>query len=194
MERLVEWAVRSLSRSSPFHPLLVIPAFLLEFHALRPFADGNGRTARALTALLLFRHHHPGTLHVSFDAILAERYYDMLLALRKSQATRNLPRPDLLPWIHAFLSCLEEHGRRLGALAEGTAREEDLSGTQARVLVLARRAGTVTTGSVAEALGVSRETAKLSLARLCSAGMLVRLGAGRACRYRLAAGEAERVR
>jgi Fic family protein len=184
MERLVAWTVRSLDPASPYHPLLVIPAFLLEFQALRPFANGNGRTARALASFLLLRHVHPGVLHVSLDAIVAERYYDLLLALRKSQATRNLPRPDLVPWLEAFLSLLEEHGRRLRRLGEGSVREEELTATQGRVLSMAQAGETVTTGSVAEALGVSRETAKLSLGRLHAAGMLERLGAGRGCRYR----------
>ena len=118
MERLVEWTVRSLAPASPFHPLLVIPAFLLELQALRPFSVGNGRTARALAVYLLLRHHHPGTLHASLDEVVAERHHALLLAMRKSQATRNLPRPDLLPWLDAWLSLLEEHGRDAEAVHE----------------------------------------------------------------------------
>lgn len=34
-------------------PLIVIPATILDFLCIHPFRDGNGRTARLLTLLLL---------------------------------------------------------------------------------------------------------------------------------------------
>ncbi len=38
-----------------FEPLLLIPAYVLDFLCVHPFRDGNGRMARLLTLLLLYR-------------------------------------------------------------------------------------------------------------------------------------------
>jgi len=38
------------------HPLLVIANFIFEYLAIHPFQDGNGRTSRIITNLLLLQH------------------------------------------------------------------------------------------------------------------------------------------
>ena len=53
MEELVNWTRKNLEDKF-FHPLIVIAVFIVEFLAIHPFEDGNGRLSRALTCLLLF--------------------------------------------------------------------------------------------------------------------------------------------
>ena len=183
METLSGWLPSRLA-GEEFHPLLVVAAYLLEFLAIRPFADGNGRLGRLLTNLLLLRCGHAYLPYGSLDAVIHARRGEYYLALRRSQASRNLPRPDISPWLFAFLDALEEM-QRLEA-NEVIARlpgEETLSANQPAVMEIATKEGEVTNRRAAALLGLPRETAKQTLNRLVSLGALRRMGSGRATRY-----------
>jgi Fic family protein len=188
MEILSGWLPTRLT-GGEFHPLLVA-AYLLEFLAIRPFADGNGRVGRLLTNLLLLRCGHAYLPYGSLDAAIHAGREEYYLALRRSQASRNLPRPDITPWLLAFLDALEEMQRReANDVIEWLPGEYALSANQASVLDIAAKEGEVTNRRVALLLGLPRETAKQTLNRLVSLGALRRLGSGRATRYRPRTGE-----
>jgi Fic family protein len=185
METLTGWLPSRLG-GGEFHPLLVVAAYLLEFLAIRPFTDGNGRLSRLLTNLLLLRCGHAYLPYGSLDAAIAGRREEYYIALRRSQASRNLPRPDISTWLFAFIDALEIQQREA---REAVARRPDegaFSANQSAVMALAAKGVDVTNRRVAEGLGLPRETAKQTLNRLVSLGALRRLGAGRATRYRLA--------
>jgi Fic family protein len=183
METLAGWLPSRLT-GGEFHPLLVVAAYLLEFLAIRPFADGNGRVGRLLTNLLLLRCGHGYLPYGSLDAAIHARREEYHLALRRSQASRNLPRPDISPWLFAFLDALEEMQRmEANEVIARLPGEGALSANQAAVMEIAAKEGDVTNRRVALMLGLPRETAKQTLNRLVSLGALLRLGAGRATRY-----------
>jgi len=184
METLSAW-LSSRTTGGEFHPLLVAAAYLLEFLAIRPFASGNGRVSRLLTNLLVLRCGHSWLQYGSLDAVIASRWEEYYLALRRSQASRNLPRPDISPWLHAFLDALAALQRGVREKFSRLPVEGKLSGNQAAALELAAGTGEVTNRVVAAELRLSRETAKQTLNRLVALGALRRLGAGRATRYRL---------
>lgn len=184
METLTRWLPRRLG-GGEFHPLLVVAAYLLEFLAIRPFADGNKRLSRLLTNLLLMRCGHAYLPYGSLDAAIAGRRDEYYIALRRSQASRNLPRPDISPWMFAFLDALEIQQREAREALTRRPEEGALSANQSAVMALAAKGVEVTNRRVAGELGLPRETAKQTLNRLVSLGALRRLGAGRATRYRL---------
>jgi Fic family protein len=189
METLSGWLPSRLE-GGEFHPLIVVAGYLLEFLAIRPFGDGNGRVSRLLTNLLLLRCGHAYLPYGSLDAAIHARREEYYLALRRSQATRNLPRPDISPWLFAFLDALGEMQRlEANDVIARLPGEETLSANQAAVMELAAKEGEVTNRRVAAILGLPRETAKQTLNRLVSLGALRRLGSGRATRYRPRAGE-----
>jgi Fic family protein len=87
-------------------PLLLIPAFILDFLCIHPFADGNGRVSRLLTVLLL---HHSGFnvgQFISIERLIEqsrETYYEALqLASSQWHESRHL----LKPWWEYFLGVL----------------------------------------------------------------------------------------
>jgi Fic family protein len=53
-------------------PLLVIPLTVLDFLCIRPFADGNGRTARLLTLLLLYRAGYEVGRYISLERVIED--------------------------------------------------------------------------------------------------------------------------
>ncbi len=50
MEELVHWARKAINEES-MHPLLIVAVFTVQFLAIHPFQDGNGRLSRVLTTL-----------------------------------------------------------------------------------------------------------------------------------------------
>ncbi len=182
-EALVRWANAHLG-SREFHPLLVTAGFVLEFLAIHPFAEGNGRMSRLLTNLLLLRRGYAYMPYASLEKTIEERKAEYYLALRKSQSSMCLQRPDMTPWLAAFLDALRAQARKLRAALEGNPQENRLSGNQAAVMGLFERHREVTNRLVAGGLNLPRETSKQVLNRLVALNLLERIGAGRATRYR----------
>lgn len=185
MGHLTEWT-RTRLADSPFHPLLVSAAFLLEFLSIQPFADGNARLGRLLGQLLLLQCGYAQVASVSLDAVIAGRWTQYHLALRQGHAGRRAPVPDISPWLDTFLDVLLEHGARARRRAERRPDDSTLSTNQIGALRLLDRHGEITNRALCEELGLPRDTAKQVLKRLVVLGRIEPAGAGRAARYRRA--------
>jgi Fic family protein len=111
-------------------PLLLIPAYVLDFLCIHPFLDGNGRTARLLTLLLLYQAGYEVGRFISLEQMVERTkrsYYDTLLA--SSQGWHE-GRHNLVPWWEYFLGvmmlgCYREFEKRVGAITvrHGAKRE-----------------------------------------------------------------------
>jgi len=178
-----DWAATRLV-GSDFHPLLVIAGFILEFLAIRPFTDGNGRLSRVLTNLLLLQSGYTFVSYASLDKVVADQWTEYYLALRRSQTNANLPHPDITPWLNAFLDAVRAQMQQVRTLAEGQPDDTLLSGNQLRVLNLFERNREVTNRFVRRELDMPKDTAKQVLNRLVALNLVRRVGAGRAVRYR----------
>jgi Fic family protein len=184
MAALTQWTIERLA-GRRFHPLLVIPGFVLEFLSIRPFAHGNGRLSQVVTQLLLLQSGYSYLPYASLDGVIANRWTDYYLALRQSQAKRNLLEPDISAWLFAFLDALRAHATELRKSVTERADERLLSQNHLRALKLLDRHGEVTNRLLCAELGIPRETAKQVLNRLLALNVIRRAGAGRAVRYSL---------
>ncbi|NBY18785.1 MAG: Fic family protein [Proteobacteria bacterium] len=84
-------------------PLLAIAAYVLDFLCVHPFNDGNGRVARLLTLLLLYRFGYGVGKFISLERIIEETkegYYD---SLYKSSQGWHQGKHDIRPWLEYFL-------------------------------------------------------------------------------------------
>jgi Fic family protein len=181
---LLAWTHARLD-SGEIHPLLISAAFVLEFMAIRPFENGNGRLSRLLTNLLLMRCGYTYAPYASLEQIISERWAEYYMALRKSQASRHLPRPDITPWVCAFLDALRAQALQLRRIVDGQPDDSLLSENQLSALRLLQRGGEATNRRLCAELNLPRETVKQILNRLLTLGFVRRVGAGRAIRYRL---------
>lgn len=126
MERLHDRFNR-LWESREIEPLLLIPTYILDFLCVHPFLDGNGRMARLLTLLLLYKAGYEVGRFISLERIVEktkESYYDTLY--RASQNWHE-GQHNLLPWWEYFLgvmllSAYREFEERVGYVtsAKGT--------------------------------------------------------------------------
>lgn len=118
--------------------LLLIPAYVLDFLCIHPFLDGNGRMARLLTLLLLYRAGYHVGRFVSLEAQIErskESYYE---ALYKSSQGWHEGRHDLMPWIEYFLGVLtatyREFEARVGMLSTARGAKTQLVQEAIRML------------------------------------------------------------
>jgi len=105
MERLHDQFNR-LWQSSEIEPLLLIPTYVLDFLCIHPFLDGNGRMARLITLLLLYKAGYEVGRFISLERIVErtkESYYDTLY--QSSQGWHE-GEHNLLPWWEYFLGVM----------------------------------------------------------------------------------------
>ena len=96
MQELVAW--QQWADSEDFkHPLLRIGNFIFEYLAIHPFQDGNGRTSRLLTNLLLLQQGYMFTALVSHEKLIEDRKADYYLALNKAQSSWKSKKENVFP-------------------------------------------------------------------------------------------------
>lgn len=180
-------------RESELHPLLkaCIAHFYLVY--VHPFGDGNGRTARALSYMILLQAGYDFFRYVSVSGVVAEergRYYRAMRSVEESDG-------DMTYFIDAYSAMLartvqkmEDHlkyhvlaGQKLKALeADGSLNERQLRGAR---WLLESASTSVTVEAWRKKYEVVTETARRDLLALCAAGVLAREKDGRKAVFRI---------
>jgi Fic family protein len=184
MFELLEWWNKE---SRALSAVLTSAIVHYQFEAIHPFADGNGRTGRALALWELYRRGFD-THHIfSVDEYYWEgrpRYYAALQAVRQEGE-------DLTSWLtytsEGLLLTLERVWQRIQVLsARSRGKKLVLRPKQEQLLQLLREKGGLTPREVWEGVGVSRQGAMDLLRPLMDAKLVRRLGTKKSGRYVLA--------
>jgi Fic family protein len=183
MREIVEWTREQL-KGDLFHPLLVIANFIVEFLAIHPFHDGNGRLSRILTNLLLAKAGYAYMPYASLEKIIEDHKTEYYIALRTAQKDGKSPKADMARWIHFFVDVMGRQIDVLKTFLASNPTESLLSPNQEQALALFDQTPELSTRLVAEELGIPAVTAKQVLGRLLELKLVKRLGAGRTTRYR----------
>jgi len=183
MQRLVEWYRESESERS-LHPLLRIAVFVVEFLAIHPFQDGNGRLSRVLTTLLLLKSGYSYVPYSSLESIIEENKEGYYLALRRTQLTLKNDRPDWTAWLTFFIRAVHAQTQKLKQKIERESlMRASLPALSVELLELVTRHGSLSTGELVAGTGAPRGTVKKRLSELVDAGHLKPVGKGRSARY-----------
>lgn len=183
MQEFMDWT-RIALKEKQLHPLLIIGNFLLEFLAIHPFQDGNGRLSRILTNLLLLQSGYLYVPYVSHEKLIEDNKADYYVALRRSQITLKTARADITPWLEFFLTVAETQARRAIALLSKESIEKLLSPKQLAVWRHLEQVAEATPGEIAKATGVARPTVSQALDVLLRLKKIERIGQGRTTRYK----------
>jgi len=100
-------AHRTACDAGAVEPLLLIPAYVLDFLCIHPFADGNGRMARLLSLLLLWQAGYEVGRYISLESVIEgtkDGYYDALYA--SSQGWHE-GQHTLIPWWEYFVGVMQ---------------------------------------------------------------------------------------
>ena len=185
MQELTEWTQKQF-RQQTFHPLLVIANFVYEFLAIHPFQDGNGRTSRILTNLLLLQNGYGFVPYVSHEKLIEDHKVDYYLALKKSTATWKKERENIAPWMLFILRMFVKQGEMAVALTKEDQTENLLSENQLAVWKSFQDAETLSRKEIAGKTGVNIRTVDQALLKLLALKKIAKIGRGRATRYHVA--------
>lgn len=97
---------RERAKQRDVEPLILIAVFILDFLAVHPFNDGNGRMARLLTLLTLYHFGYEVGSYISLEKIIEESKESYYETLQKSSIGWHEYRNDLIPWINYLLGTI----------------------------------------------------------------------------------------
>lgn len=179
-----EWAQAGKFR----HPLILTANFIFEFLAIHPFQDGNGRTSRLLTNLMLLHNGYRFTSLVSHEKLIERSKADYYLALNRTQRVWKTKKESIDPWLLYIFEIFREQAREAQGILEQDQFEYLLSEKQLVFWTWAQnlQGREFKRGDAIKALGFAPRTTEQIIRKFLDLKKLVKLGQGRASRYRLA--------
>jgi len=167
------------------HPLVLTGAFLVDFLAIHPVADGNGRLARLLTTHELLGQDYRVARYISVEQRIYESKHSYYQALYESQRDWHQAEHTIWPWITYFsgilASAYEDFEERVGAARSQSGSKRE----RVREHILEHAPGEFRRRDVERALpGISDATVRLVLAELREEGKIEAQGAGRGAKWR----------
>jgi Fic family protein len=185
--QLAELLVRyeAAKRQQIAHPLILIGALIIDFLAIHPVADGNGRLARLLTTHQLLGQGYRVARYVSIEQRIYESKNSYYQSLYESQRNWHRGEHNIWPWVTYFSTILVS---AYDAFEERIAAARSQSGSKrerVREHILEHAADQFRRRDVERALpGISDATVRLVLAELREEGKIAAEGAGRGATWR----------
>jgi len=182
MFELLEWWN---TKSAELSPVLSSAILHYRFEDIHPFADGNGRTGRALALWELYRRGFDSHYIFSIDEYYWEdrpAYYAALQAVRKEG-------DDLSAWLEygaeGIRQTLEKVWLRVQALQPKSGEKLVLRPKQEHLLRLLSDHGSMAPAEIWAAMQISRQGAMDLLNPLMEAGVVEKIGGKKTGRYTL---------
>ena len=177
-------AYMEVSGDPEIEPAILIPCVILDFLCIHPFSDGNGRTSRLLTDLLMYHHGLTVQKYVSIESAInatRDRYYDSLQA---SSEGWHENKNDYLPFILYFIDILvmsvkELDRRRIAIIPKKNSKTERIEKTVLESLVPISKAEICNI-----LIDISPNTVESVLSKMIKDGKIIRIGTKRSARYR----------
>jgi Fic family protein len=170
--------------SHEHHPLLLIGSYVFDFLAIHPFRDGNGRMARLLTLLALYRSDYEVGRFISLERLIAESKETYYEALEVSGRGWHEGGHDIKPWLDYFLGILtaayNEFEFRVGVTSGRGSKSEAI-----RQYVRSSVADEFTVADIRDAAPTASPShISKTLAKLRDEGIIEPRGSGRGARWR----------
>lgn len=164
--------------------LLLIAALVLDFLAIHPFEEGNGRVARLLTTNELLRHGYGVARYVSLEQRVFDSKNSYYVALRQSQAGWHEEAHDLTPWTLYLLRTIEDaYADFERQVAAGTHLVGATKRAQARSYIISQAPRRFRLAQICDALpDISQATIRDALEELRVDGALA-VGRGRSATW-----------
>lgn len=184
MEKLIAWFNRVMQEGT-IHPLIIIALFIVNFLAIHPFQDGNGRLSRIITTLMLLQKGYIYVPYFSLESIIEENKERYYVALRSAQKTIDTDYSTMEDWLLFFLTCLK---KQKDILLQRMEKEKLLSHTELpdlskEILSIAKIRNRITISAIVSYTQANRNTIKKHLRALVHDKFLIQRGTGKGSWY-----------
>ncbi len=186
MKAFISWL--NAKHTATINPILVAGIAHYEFARIHPFVDGNGRTARTLATLILYKRGFDSKRFFALDD-----YYDNDRPAYYGALNRVSPRTqDLTAWLEYFTEgvavSVEQVKERVLRLSRDRRKRAEigqvaLNERQMRIVEFLHDHGRLTNKDLRTMLKVSRQAALKELAKLIHLGVIQHRGRGRSLHY-----------
>ena len=171
-------------REARTHPLILTGALILDFLAIHPVADGNGRLARLLTTHELLAQGYSVARYVSIEQRIFESKNSYYASLYESQREWHEGTHSIWPWTSYLARILadayDDFERRVAGAAESTGSKQD----RVRDYILRQASSEFRRREIERALpGISPATIRLILNELRDAKKIRPEGSGPGARW-----------
>ena len=192
MEEYVQWLNTPREGLPPYYRAALAH---LNFVAIHPFDDGNGRTARILEALVLYLAGYRSQELVSLEAYFGRDTQGYYHAISNSLGPAYDPQGrDVTPWTDYYLRAHAAQAESAAAETRlhraqidklGKAFATQLRGDLDRLIALwiACQKGSIANSEYRDLADVGNQTAARHLRGMVAEGLLVRRGTGRGTLY-----------
>lgn len=164
-------------------PLLLVPLAVLDFLCIHPFADGNGRTARLITLMMLYHFGFSVGRYISLERIFEESKETYYETLEASSQNWHKGKHDPNPWLNYFWGTLfraySEFAERVGSISHG-------QGTKTEIIrqAVSRRVRPFAISDIeSDCPGISRDMVRVVLRQLRDEGVISSQGKGRGAKW-----------
>jgi len=191
INELIDWLERS--KKEGIHPIIRAAVLHLQFVSIHPFTDGNGRVARLLTQLQMYRDGW------DFRKILVlEDYYNRdrmsyYNAEHDVQGSSYNEDVDFTSWLEYFTNGFLVEARKameqIQSIGFGQVSKKSdqvfLDRDEIQIMDFLTTTGKITSDDVIDILGVAKRTAQVKLKKLVDNDLLEREGSTTATIYTL---------
>ena len=183
MQDLIAWTNEALAQVR--YPVLLVTAnFLVEYLAIHPFKDGNGRSSRALTNLILLKNDYSFMPYVSHEKFIEDNKSRYYLALRRSQSTFGTKKESISEWLDFFIEVVHRQAEQASKLLSKENIENLLSKKQQDVWTCLQNVSDASIEEIAKKTNMRVPTVYQAISKLIKLKKVERIGFSVATRYR----------
>lgn len=187
MIELIDWYNFAIETKAK-HPLILTANFIFEYLAIHPFQDGNGRTSRLLSNVMMLRAGYDFVKIASHEKVIESNKAEYYKTLNFTQKTWKTDNEDVSQWLLFFLGAIKLQAESSLLLLQKDNFEETLSQKQMKIWnYIAKLDNREFTRS--ELISVSKipaRTVESIIKKFLDMNKITRLGQGRAIRYKIA--------
>ncbi len=185
IEEFLNWL--NSKEAKEINPVILAGVVHYEIARIHPFIDGNGRTARLLASLILYKS---GLDHRRFIAL--DDYYDKdrslyYAALKTVQQNKG----DITKWLEYFtegvldsINKVKEAIVKLGFVSKARGIDQiELAPRQVMILEKIKENGKITNKDLRYMFNISRQAILKEISKLVDSGIIKLIGKGRGAYY-----------
>lgn len=165
------------------HPLILIAGFVVDFLAIHPFRDGNGRLARLLTTLLLLENGYKWAQYISHEKEIEDSKEAYYTALNSTQLSFQEEVKTYDSWVNYLLTVIAMQTDVLNDSLINKAPIPAMNDNEKRVYNILEAERECMISFILDNVDMSRGGLKVLLKRLVDKGLIKRKGQGRGTTY-----------